>query len=122
MDLDLGLGLDLVGAESDHAEDESDDEVDEDGDIGGEFIVIGTVADCAALVESGTSLFLSEAPCTTAVAAIECCWVVVLAVARDERVLGGMMDAAAVSWRRSGDGLRRQYPYGNAWMGVDWCW
>ncbi len=117
-DAGCGLDFDLVGAEGDHAEDESDDEVDEDGEIGGEFVVIGTSADCASLDESGTSLFLTEAPCSTIEAAIACCLEVALVVARDERVVGGMIDARAVPPRRSGDGLRRQHTHDDAWMGA----
>ena len=59
--LDLDLDLDLEGAMGDHAADESDDEEVEEGETGGEL--------CTS-IEHGTSLFLSEAPCSIVVTAI----------------------------------------------------
>lgn len=68
--MDLGLDLDLEGAVGDHAVDESDDEEVEEGETGGELSDTDTASDCCTSIEHGTSLFLSEAPCSIVVTAV----------------------------------------------------
>ena len=88
LDLDLDLeDLDLEGAVGDHAVDEWSDEEVGEGETGGELSGTDTASDCCISIEHGTSLFLSEAPCSIVVTAV-----VWLMLEVWDLVFGGMID------------------------------
>ena len=78
MCLNLDLDLDLEGGVGDHAVDESDDDEVDAGETGVELSDTDTASDCCTSIEHGTSLFLSEAPCSIVVTVVV--WLLVLAV------------------------------------------
>ena len=78
LDLDLDFDFDLEGAVGDHAADKSDDDEVEEGETGVELSNADAASDCCTSIEHGTSLFLSEAPCSIVVTVVV--WLLVLAV------------------------------------------